>query len=237
MSVAFETSTSTGRTLFVSLQKIQEDGTLGDTWDTSASNWGSSVTDANSKIAMTEGTGRNIGSYTTGVSGALSTYTGYVLVRVHDDDLSDQVIGVSRMYLSVGELQDDVDILSAVSGISASAGVVGLAPSRVWALMDEGEFSQARNIITVGAGAEVTVGFDFAERLNQGTGLNTITAISVAKTEAGSAPSLSSNTIDPTKRQAQVTITSTVLGRYQIKATVTTTDGQTLVGFGWLYVE
>ncbi len=92
MAFNISCSAAAGKTIFATAQKVTAAGSLGDTWNNSSSAWSSSVADADAKISMTEGSGRNAGSYTGGVSSTLADYSGDVLIRFHDDSLNDVTI-------------------------------------------------------------------------------------------------------------------------------------------------
>ena len=101
MSLSFAVSSDTGRTLVGTIQQITAGGSLGNIWDNVAGSWAGSPTTANRSIALAEGTGVNIGTYTGG-TGTLPGYSGLVLKRIHDVNQSHKVIGTSLSYLLNG---------------------------------------------------------------------------------------------------------------------------------------
>lgn len=101
MSLSFAVSSDTGRTLVGTIQQITAGGSLGNIWDNDAGTWSANPTTAKRSIAMSEGTGVNIGTYTGG-TGTLTGYSGLVLKRIHDVNQSHKVIGTSLSYLLNG---------------------------------------------------------------------------------------------------------------------------------------
>ena len=101
MSLSFAVSSDTGRTLVGTIQQITAGGSLGNIWDNDTGTWAANPTTAKRSIAMSEGTGINIGTYTGG-TGTLTGYSGLVLKRIHDVNQSHKVIGTSLSYLLNG---------------------------------------------------------------------------------------------------------------------------------------
>ena len=118
-----------GRTLFATLQQITASGTRGLIWDVTGAQWASNPAVADRKITLTEGTSPNLGMYTGGISGSVSTYTGQALLQVHDDDDADTIVGGNVIYIdSSSEARDatiaDADDAAAIQTyINANGGV------------------------------------------------------------------------------------------------------------------
>lgn len=231
MSVSISTTHTTGATLFATLQKIANDGTLGDIWDTNAGDWASSPSLADTKITLTEGSAPYTGRYVGGVSGTLSTYSGDALVTIHDDNNSDLAIGQDVIQISSG---NPIDI-SDVAADSSTPAIID--QTRTWFMRDSGEYPIAQQRVTVNSGSTMTVAFDFKEVLNPGTDLATQTpTVAVETIYSGVAPTIASQAIDAQRCQVHFAISNTTAGSFRMKATATTTDGQTLVGLGNLEV-
>lgn len=232
MSVSISTTHTTGATLFATLQKITDDGTLGDIWDKTAGDWASSPTLSDTKITLTEGSAPYTGRYVGGVSGTLSTYSGDVVLTIHDDNNSDLAIGQDVIQISSG---NPIDI-SDVAADSSTPNIID--PTRTFFMSDSGEYPVAQQRITVNAGSTVTIAFDFNDVLNPGTDLATQTpTVAVETTYSGTAPTIASQAVSAKRTQVHFSISNTIAGgSFRFKATATTTDGQTLVGLGNLEV-
>lgn len=114
MSSLFAFSSDTGRTLVGTIQQVTAGGTLGNIWNLDTSTWDASPTTAKRIIALSEGTGVNIGTYTGG-TGTLTGYTGLVLKRIHDVNQSYAVIGTQISYLSAGVEQREANAADTAS--------------------------------------------------------------------------------------------------------------------------
>lgn len=230
MSIAIVVQADSGKTLFASLQQLGDDGTLGNTWSNTASAWATTVSDANCAINLTAGTGREAGTYSGGVDGTLQTYTGDILLRVHDSNLSDVTISVGTFETSSGL---PVTISTVAPTVSA---VVSVADSRKWRLTGNGENLISSQIISLAAGTTATLSFGFSTLLNPGTDLSDVTTVAVAEVISGVAPAIGSAAISADRNEVHFSVSGTVAGKYRIKATATTTDGQTIVTSGLLTV-
>lgn len=113
----FVVNAATGKTLSITLRKVDTDGTLGDWWDQNGTSaWidegASEPTYANKKILLTEGTAEDLGEYTVGSLAAFGTYTGRVLYKVHDEGASNKTIASDYLDLVSGTPQAEfADIL------------------------------------------------------------------------------------------------------------------------------
>lgn len=101
MSSLFLIASDAGRTLFGTLQQITSSGTLGNLWNVTTGSWAASVAINDRKITLTEGTLNDIGSYTGG-TGTLSTYTGLMVKKVHDQVDSNRVVGIDLVRVISG---------------------------------------------------------------------------------------------------------------------------------------
>ena len=102
MPSIFFTSGKSGKTLIGTIQKIDATGALGDHWNASSESFSASVSFANRSIALTEGSGDDLGSYSGGEDVALGSYTGWVIKRIHDSDQSNLVVGAAESYIVSG---------------------------------------------------------------------------------------------------------------------------------------
>lgn len=230
MSLTIVTSAATGKTLFATAQQIAG-GTLSDTWNSNSSAWEAVVSDADSKINLTEGTGRDLQSYTGGVATALGTYTGDVVLRIHDDAASDKVLGTSTVYLSSG-----VEVTIGTVATPTVSPVI-LSRDRLWHVRDSGEYSIAPEVVQMAVGSTATVGMDFRSVLNPSTDLQGTPTATVDTVQSGIAPGTSNVAFNQSRNQVHVDVTAAVAGRYKLKFTSSTTDGQTFAGYGWLHVD
>ena len=106
MASLFAFASDTGRTLYGTIQQVTAGGTLGNIWDNDGFLWSANPSTEKRRIALSEGTGVNIGTYTGG-TGTLTGYTGLVVKRIHDANQSYKVIGTQISYLSAGVEQRD----------------------------------------------------------------------------------------------------------------------------------
>lgn len=236
MAIQFEFAQTTGKTLSVTLQKVTAAGVLGDIWDDAAGSWAAAPTYGDASISLTEGASQYLGRYTGGLAGTIGSYTGDVIVTVHDEGQSNLAIATEKVYLNNGDEVTLADVLTAATS-SSSVGVAQFSADRIWDLYPDGPVNLSRHVIKQSAGAVVDLAFDFARVLNPQTSLSAVTSIAVEKRETGSDPTIGTAAISQGKTMAYAQFSTLVSGRYQIKATVTTTDSQTLVGLGWLIVE
>lgn len=109
MTIRIAYQSATGRTLFASFQRRSDSFY----WDNNTSlAWEAAPTVAEVKIALTEGTGRNLGTYTGTSSGNVGATT--ILVRIHDDtDANDAAI-------------DCIEIVTDTNGDEVTTGSVRL---------------------------------------------------------------------------------------------------------------
>ncbi|HLO97470.1 MAG TPA: hypothetical protein VK171_02645, partial [Fimbriimonas sp.] len=101
MSSQFVVQTDSGRSLFATIQQVTASGTLGNIWNVTAGAWQANPSTSDRTIALTEGTGINIGTYTGG-TGTLTGYSGQAVKRVHDSSISNRVIGAEVVYIQAG---------------------------------------------------------------------------------------------------------------------------------------
>lgn len=110
--------------------------------------------------------------------------------------------------------------------------------ARVFRLMQTDDGAEAPNIISVDAGAVVTVAMDFSAVLNPGTGLAAVSSVTIATGSSFATPIDGSTAVSDDTRQALATVTtaSDEAGERKLKFTCTTTDSQTLTGEGYFHV-
>lgn len=191
-------------------------------WDNTNSQWvvAGSASAAEKKITMTE---QSFGDYIANLVN-LDSYTGWVTVRIHnDDDANDVVVKIENVYVTDGGEKHDQELAA------QSAYFVGR--SRTWVLPDDG--SDAPNIIAVETGSTVTVAMDFTWLLNDDTTISSISSVSVVD---GSSLTTANNALSQDKKKAHFDATCSTSGDRLMAVTVTTTDGQTIVGEGTLSV-
>lgn len=102
MPIAIAATSDTGRTLFASLTQLSDAGTPGLVWNVTGGVWATAPAVADRKITLAEGSSPDVGRYTGGVLIALGTYTGRVLVQIHDDVDNDVVIGTEEQAMNTG---------------------------------------------------------------------------------------------------------------------------------------
>lgn len=107
MSSLIVANSDTGRTLVGTIQQITAGGTLGNIWSVAAGAWQASPSNADRSITLTEGTGANLSTYSGG-TGTLTGYSGRVVIRVHDVNLSYRTIGSQISYVQAGVQQRDL---------------------------------------------------------------------------------------------------------------------------------
>ena len=118
MSSLFLVASDAGRTLFGTLQQITASGTLGDVWNVTTGSWVTSASINDRKIALTEGTLNDIGSYTGG-TGALGTYTGLMVKKVHDGTDGNRVVGIDLARVSNG-IEQAYAVSADITGVPAA---------------------------------------------------------------------------------------------------------------------
>ena len=231
MSLNISTAYSTGSTIFATLQQMQDDGTLGFIWDNSAGQWAAAPSLNDTKISLTEGSAPYTGRYTGGVNGTLQTYTGDIVISIHDDVSGDEVLGTDVVHISAGNPVDIGDIAATTTS------PVVIDQSRTFFMLDSAEYPVAQQRISIISGSTVTIAFDFGDVLNPGTDLASATpAVVVSQVLSGSAPTISSELVNGNRTQVHCDLSNTTTGSFKLKSTVTTTDGQTLIGLGNLQV-
>ena len=232
MSITIVTDSVSGLTLYASLTQIAAGGVEGDQWNNTLGAWQTTVSDSDAQVPLAEGAGRDTGSYVGGVTTTLGTYTGDVSVRVHDDQLSGLVQGTQLVYLDNG---NQVDVGNIVASTSSP---LIISDSRTW-LLNDGEFGQANNIISIVEGSTVTCSFDFSNRsgLNPATDIQQLISASVKNVVLGTAPQITSSKLSDNRKAVHIGIQADVAGQYEMEARVMSTDGQTISMTGWLYVN
>lgn len=230
MSVSIVAPASSGKTLFATLQQITG-GTLGDQWNATVGAWqAAGVAIADRKITLTESASPDLQRYTGGIATALGTYTGRAIAAVHDDNNGDVVIGSAIIYFQSG-IETDIG-----SVVTPTVSAVIVSRDRTW-FVKRGEFSTAPEIIEISVGTTATLAFDFRTLLNPNTDINATPTVVVDTVQSGVAPAISNAALNQDRTRAHFDVSSTVQGEYKIKVTATTTDGQTFVRYGWLYVR
>lgn len=232
MTIEINATATVGQSLTATIQQ-STGGTLGDTWNVTTGAWASSVADGDAKITLTEGAGRLAGSYDGGIATALGSYTGDVLVRVHDSGASDAVIGSQKTYLLLGVEQSVGAGGSGGSSVSPSI----ISQDRTWMLRDAGEYATAPEVVWLAQGTTATLSFDFTHKLNPTTDLLSVDSVIVDEVQSGTAPGTTGQALSQNRKQVHFTATASVIGKYKIKTTTTSSDGQTFAGYGWLHVE
>lgn len=110
-----------------------------------------------------------------------------------------------------------------------------VSKQRTWRLYNDGEDSLAPQLIYLPAGTAGRLAMDFEGLLNPGTGVAGITSITDLSGE-GLVPTNAAPSQD--RMQAHFNVTGLTAGkRYELRVTVSTSDGQTLSGRGQLRVE
>ena len=142
----------------------------------------------------------------------------------------------SGLYDVLGDatLANQVSILAAIAGITPDPPSVSVvSPLRTWHILAEAESGRSGNIVSLIAGTTATLAMNFSDFLNPGTGISSVTSVT----------DLSGNALVPTdllpsqdRQAAHFEVTGLTAGlAYELKVTVATSDGDTLVGIGWLY--
>jgi hypothetical protein len=121
MGIAIQTIAETGQTLYVTLQQVSNSGALGDHWNATTGAWAASVATVDRKIPMTEAPAGDKGLYTAGW-GQLGTYSGIILVKIHDTNRNDEIVGSTNAILTTGN-----------ESRLASVDDVGAVPLATWA--------------------------------------------------------------------------------------------------------
>ena len=125
--------------------------------------------------------------------------------------------------------------VGAIGGVVTPSSVVDVASSRTWIFQPGSEDALAANIVMVAAGSTVTLAMDLTEVINPGTSI-----LTVASADDISGNALATSDLAPSQdgKKAHFKVSPTVAGaRHEMKVTVTTSDGQTLVRHGILRVE
>lgn len=244
MSLALDTTAKPGRQLVFSFRKEPlADGTLGDHWDYTNKQFASSVAFADRQIPLTEQTGDDAGLYHGAEANNVDSFTGRVLVLVHDLAQSNLVVSApADVHLVNGtetSPRSDATEANQLTIISLLSGVVGspVSPtdvndSRTWWISLGSEDNRAPQQVQVSQSSLVTLAMDFSNQLNPGTSISGVTTVE----------DISGNNLVPTElvvskngQQAHFTVTGLTEGvKYLLKATVSTTDGQVLTGRGYL---
>lgn len=102
MGVAFCVVGEASQNLFATLQQQSSSGSLGDIWDNVNNTWAAAPSTNNRKVPLTQGTGINAGSFIGGV-GQLGTYSGLVVVRIHDGSQGDITVAATQLRISQGD--------------------------------------------------------------------------------------------------------------------------------------
>ena len=105
--------------------------------------------------------------------------------------------------------------------------------SRRWELPESRESDVSPDTVTVSVGFVGTLEFDFSERLNPGEGVSTVDSVVATGLTFGTL------TVRNDRRTAQFDLTAGQAAdtTYVVTVTVTTTDGDTLIGVGNLHCE
>lgn len=189
-------------------------------WNNVTEAWAISVTPPNDKIALSE---LATGDYYAH-SPNLDEYTGWICLRIHDDDdPSDAIVKVENLYVVDGAyvaLQEMYELSTVV-----------VTDSRTFRLPADG--SDALNVISMETGSTATLAMDFGKVLNQAASLSAVSSVAVG---TGSALTISNSVIDGTKTRVHFDVVASTSGDRVIVVTVTTTDGQTIVGEGHLEI-
>lgn len=194
--------------------------TINYTWNNDTEAWALSVSSPDDKIDLTE---LATGDYYAH-SPNLDEYTGWICIRIHDDaDPSDTIVKVDNIYIVDGA-QVALEELYAVSSVVVGTG-------RTWKLPSDG--TDALNIVSIETGSTATLAMDFSRVLNTSA---TLTAVSSVTVTTGSALTISNSVIDGSKTNVHFDVTAASSGDRLITVTVTTIDGQTLVGEGHLEI-
>ena len=191
-------------------------------WDDAAGEWDTidNVASADAKIDLSE---QFYGDYFAHTAN-LDEYTGWITVTIHDDDdANDAVQQITEMYIV-----DGAQVALPELYLQSSAIITG---NRTWKLPADG--TDAPNIISVESGTTVTLAMDFTKVLNAAASVATVTSVIVG---SGSSLTASSTAIDGTKRQVHFDVTAASTGDRLMVVTITTTDGQTIVGEGHLEI-
>lgn len=230
MAIKIDYPSNSGRTLFASIHQLAGAG-VGDTWNVSTGDWASGPAVADAKVTLTEQSSYLAGAYFGEITTTLGTYTGDVLVLVHDDTNADKVIGSVQTYLSVGDEQSVGNV------VTATVSAKDIDRSRMWFLRGSGEYSEAPEIIKLTNGTTATLSMAFGKLLNPGTDLSGTPTVVVDTVASGTAPAISNASRSQDSQDAHADFVAAVVGKYKIKVTATTTDSQTFTGFGWLHVN
>ena len=178
------------------------------------------VADADAKIDMSE---QFYGDYFVHTPN-LDEYTGWVTVTVHNDgDANDAVVKIEELYIVDGAqvaLQELYELSAVV-----------VADGRTFKLPTDGK--DALNIISIETGSTATLAMDFSRVLNSAATLSAVSSVAVG---TGSALTIANSVVDGTKQKVHFDVTASTSGDRVIVATVTTTDGQTIVGEGHLEI-
>ena len=125
--------------------------------------------------------------------------------------------------------------VGAIGGVVTPSSVVDVADSRTWVFQAGSEDALAANIVMVAADSTVTLAMDLTEVINPGTAI-----LTVASATDISGNGLATTDLAPSQdaKKAHFKVSPTVAGlRHEMKVSVTTSDGQTLVRHGILRVE
>jgi hypothetical protein len=243
MSLAIDTPAKSGRSFVGTVRKEPvTDGSLGDTWDATNKIFGPAVPFADASIPLTEQTGDYAGLYHGAEASNLDSFTGRVLINIHDTTQNNFVERTAVAWLLNGaetSPRSDATEANQLTIISLLSGIVPtpVSPDRVndsrtWWIKLGSEDNRAPQQVQVSESSIVTLAMDFSHQLNPGTAISGVSAV-----EDISGNGLVPTDILPSKdgQQAHFTVSSLVAGTtYLLKATVSTTDGQTLTGRGYL---
>lgn len=236
MATLFMRSYLSGKTVAVTLQQANSStGATVDLWwkesGSGSGAWvaGASATQAERRIALADSNG--FGFYVGGKSAAFSTYTGHAYVYYYDTAITNP-LDLARYYFKAGQgveldkyVQDLID-----GGATASISPWHVRPERTWVL--EMDSATARNVVFLDPSAAVTCAMDFSKVLNEGTALASVTTVNAV---TAAAITFGTPAISQDGTQAHFAI-SGLSGNstYTVYVIVTTTDGDTLVGYGAL---
>jgi len=212
---------ATGGSYGATIRKVTDAGALGDYWSTDEGDWVSDApTYANSDFPLTEGSSTYIGLYTATVTALGTTYSGRAIVCIHDEGASNLVKEAIECYVASGTPH----------AYAVPVSVSTVTESRTWKIRTEGDEHAAYNTISLPAGSSVVLSFDFAGVLNPGSSISSVS--SVAETTANSL-GIAGASLSDDKTSVHFTASSVVADTdYTVKATVVTTDGQTVTATG-----
>lgn len=212
----------------VSIRVRQRSGSgYGDWWDFTGDAWTSSQPDA---LALTQNSDDDRLYHR--VVGAFSTYSGKIEVLYYD---SSNVLQESETFTLADGVPTDAVTLASGSGgeVATDLSLLDIADSRTWKLEPCTTGQTAANVLNVLPGANEWLAFDFGKSLDNDS-INDVTTVVDVNENA----TVSTSKVAANRREIHVQLTGFNAGDESIlRATVTTAQGQTLVGQGVVQVE